>query len=166
MQHSVQHVLKHFCTTQIIILDVFSFDICKTLCEWNEQLSSVERIWLILHSWHLIQTLHHEPSELKRNRFFELTVNLNNIMCDNSFQITSLVNVCTNVVLINDNRWNTNQWFQHEILTEIIQRNGCVTTFADKLSHKCTQCTLTVVTGFWIHETSLVPGNVQSDDCS
>ena len=87
---------------QVIVFDIRPLPSGEAFLEWHEQLPSIKTVGFVFDAGHLVQALHHKTVELIGNGRLELPIDLNDVVCDDCFEIGCLVDVCTDVVFIYD----------------------------------------------------------------
>ena len=110
----------------------------------------------------LVQALDHEAVELVADWHLVLAVDLNHVVGDNSFEIGGPVDVCSDVVLIDDDGRGSGQGFQHEVFAEIGQRDAGISPRAAERTHQLAERAFAVVSGFGVKPCGFVPPDMRS----
>ena len=144
---------------QVVVLDVLALVPFESLLERNHEQSPVHGLGLVLELRELVHALNHEPMEHERPRVLELAVYLEWVMRDYRLERRRIVNEGARVVLVGDNRGNTAEGFQHELLGERLQGHRGPSPSTAEIANQGTQRSLAVVARRGVEPCGLVPAH-------
>ena len=165
-EHVVQHVFEDFGSVQVVALDVLALAALEALVERNHQQAAEHGFGLIPNPRNLVDALHHETVEKHVARVAVLAVHLERVARDDALERRRVVHERARVVLVGDNHGRMHQRREHEILAEVLQRNGSPVARSAKIAKQGAERALAVVAGRGIEPCGFIPAHIRANRCA
>ena len=165
-EYVVQHVFENVLAMQVVVLDVLALAALEALHERNHQQAAEHGFGLIPNPRNLVDALHHEAVEKHVSRVAVLAVHLERVARDDALERRRVVHERPRVVLVGDNHGRMHQRREHEILAEVLQRNGSPVTRSAKIAKQGAERALAVVAERGIEPCGFIPAHIRANRCA